>query len=143
MGYLLSLSKPATITGLEISEWGLLIAGLILLIGIIGEYKLPDWSHLVKRFERIVMVGVLFELLFDGGIFFFTSHLQTILDSESTKLEHATALALQAAGNANERAKGFDAKIAASNAEAKKATDDAAQARLETVRLYELTARAA
>lgn len=121
MGYFLSLSKSATITGLNASEWGLLIAGLVLLAGIIGEYKLPSWHHLLKRFEALVLIGVLFELLFDGGIFFFTSHLQMILDAESAGLSHATASARQAAAEASRTANGFEAKIAASNKEAKQA----------------------
>lgn len=91
VGYLLSLSRSATNKGLDVSEWGLLIAGLVLLVGIVGEYKLPTWHHLLKRFEALVLIGVLLELLFDGGIFFFTSHLQTILDAESETLRHAIA----------------------------------------------------
>jgi hypothetical protein len=79
MGYLFSLSKPETIAGLEISEWGLLIAGIALLVGIVGEYKLPSWHHRLKRFERLVLLGV----LFDGGIFFFTSQLQIIGDTKN------------------------------------------------------------
>lgn len=65
VGYFLSLSKAATNAGLDVSEWVLLIAGGIVLIGIIGEYRLP-LHHRVKLFKKLVLIDVLFEWLSDG-----------------------------------------------------------------------------
>ena len=113
MGYLLSLSKSATILALDISGWALLIGGVVLVVGLWGEIKLPHWHHRLKTFERMVFLGVCVELLADGGIFLFTSHLQTILDAESAALGNAMALAQKAAAEANARSKEFDSKIAA------------------------------
>src|SRR5580698_7667024 len=84
MGYFLSLSKSATITWLDTSEWLLLLFGIVLVVGIVGEIRLPDWHHRLKTFEILVLVGVLGELAADGGIFFFSSHLQTISEAEKS-----------------------------------------------------------
>jgi hypothetical protein len=85
MGYLFSWSKAASTIGLDVSEWLLLISGVVLVFGIFGEYKkLPTrlllWPTAV--FEILVMVGVAGELLGDGGVFAFSSHLQSIEDGE-------------------------------------------------------------
>jgi hypothetical protein len=127
-GYFVPLSKPATIEWLDASEWALLLFSAILIIGIVGEVKLPSWHHLLKRFEILVLVGVLGELIADGGIFLFSSHLQRILDSENAALDLEASRARKEANEANERTKGLEAKVATSNAEAKKATERAAQA---------------
>jgi hypothetical protein len=115
MGYLLSLSEKATSAGLEISEWGLLIAGLVLLIGIIGEYKLPQWHHRLKFFELLVLIGVLFELIFDGGVFLFSRQLQILEGAEIESLSTRSATALGSANTALTRAS--DATTKAQSAE--------------------------
>ena len=90
MGYFFSLSKSAATVGLEVSEWMLLVFGGVLVLGIFGEYKkLPKrllllWPATV--FEILVMVGVAGELLGDGGVFIFSSHLQSIEDQELSSL---------------------------------------------------------
>jgi len=89
MRYFFSLSKSAASTGLDISEWMLLIFGAVLVLGIFGEYKkLPKrllmWP--ASAFEILVMVGVAGELLGDGGVFVFSRHLQVIEDTELTSL---------------------------------------------------------
>jgi hypothetical protein len=51
--------------------------------GLIGEYAKSDrWKKHVKLFELLVIIGVAGELIADGGIFLFSSHLQTIAEAE-------------------------------------------------------------
>lgn len=49
MGYLLSLSKSATVIGLNASEIALLLSSALLIVGLIGEYKYPSWSHKLRK----------------------------------------------------------------------------------------------
>jgi hypothetical protein len=106
MGNFLLLSKSATSNALNISEVALLVFGLVLTAGLIGEYaKSERWKRHLKTFEMLVIIGVAGELLADGGIFLFSGHLQTISNSEIAVLskeaqqfrEHAAALELQIA----------------------------------------------
>jgi hypothetical protein len=88
--YLFSLSKSATETALGGSEILLIISGLVLAFGAIGEYlaehgKLPrcmEWPKLV--FILMVVVSLLGEFIGDAGVFLFSGHLQTISDGEYT-----------------------------------------------------------
>src|ERR1700733_381773 len=86
MRYFFSLSKSAATVGFEVSEWILLVFGAILVLGIFGEYKkLPSRLLTVwpaTAFEILVMIGVAGELLGDGGVFVFSSRLQSIEDRE-------------------------------------------------------------
>ena len=86
MGYffsLFSLSKSATTTALNWSELALLVFGIVLVAGLVGEYRtLEPHSRRMKFFEMLVIIGVLGELIADGGIFLFSSNLQTIADTE-------------------------------------------------------------
>jgi hypothetical protein len=102
MGTLFSLSKSVTSIALDISEIALLLFGIVLTIGLIGEYaKSERWKRYVRTFEMFVIIGVAGELLADGGIFLFSSHLQTIADQEiadlTRKLGDAKTLAEGAA----------------------------------------------
>src|SRR5665213_263036 len=101
MGYFLSLSKSATITGLESSEWALLIFGVILVVGVVGELKALWWSVWVKRFEWIVLIGIAGELIADGGLFFFSSQLQGISDLEVTQAQKSATQAYDSARDAH------------------------------------------
>jgi hypothetical protein len=108
MGTLFLLSKSATATALDISEVALLLFGVLLVIGLIGEYaKAERWKKHLKLFEMFVIIGVAGELLADGGIFLFSRHLQTIADLEIAELTRE-------AGNARTSAE--SAASAASNA---------------------------
>lgn len=90
MGYLSSLSKPATATALDVSEWSLLVFGLILAVGALGEYKmLPGILLKIIRhraFELMVAIGIAGEFIGDGGVFLFSRMLQTINDREFASL---------------------------------------------------------
>jgi hypothetical protein len=106
MGYFfISLAKSPTITALDVSEWGLLVFGLILTIGALGEYKrLPGlalrfFSH--TTFELMVAVGIAGEFLADGGVFLFSRHLQAISDGEFAGLNREAADARREAASAN------------------------------------------
>lgn len=60
----------------------LLVSGIVLVVGIIGEIRSSEWGVWLKRFEYLVLIGVAGELIADGGVFLFSSHLQTISDHE-------------------------------------------------------------
>lgn len=115
MGALISLSKSATEHWLSGSEAALLGFGLLLVIGVVGEMRLPFWSTRQKWFEVLVIIGIAGELLGDGGVFFFSAHLQTLSDVE---LGQAVAdaggaiaragVAIKEAGRAKERAANAD-----------------------------------
>jgi hypothetical protein len=109
------LSKSATSTALDASELALLLFGVLLVVGLIGEYaKSERWKKHVRAFEMFVILGVAGELLADGGIFLFSRHLQTIADLEIAALT-------QKAGDAKISADG--AAFAASRA--KSSADEA------------------
>lgn len=143
MGYFLSLSKSGTIRLLDASEWALLLFGIILAIGIVGEIKLPEWSHLLRRFEYMVLIGVLGELLADGGIFFSSSHLQSILDSENVELRNSTSKANERTAKTEALAKGYESQIADSNARARAAEALVASANSESRKAVATVATAA
>ncbi len=99
---LFSLSKVATSSALNWSELVLFIFGIILVVGLVGEYKTPDpHSRRMKICEMLVIVGVLGELVGDGGIFLFSHQLQVISDSE---ISDANKRALDAKTSATEAA---------------------------------------
>jgi hypothetical protein len=96
MGTFFSLSKSASSTALDISEITLLLFGVLLVAGLIGEYAKSERSkRRVKIFEMFVIIGVAGELLADGGIFLFSRHLQTIADLEIADLTKENTAAKQ------------------------------------------------
>src|SRR5438874_8898702 len=102
MGTFLSLSKSATSVALLVSEIALLLFGLLLVIGLIGEYaKSERWKKHVRTFELFVIIGVAGELFADGAIFLFSTHLQTIAELE---IAHLTKDAGDAKNSAKEAA---------------------------------------
>src|SRR5258708_39988984 len=119
------ISKSATSTALDISEILLLLFGVLLVIGLIGEYAESDrWKRHVKIFKMCVILGVAGELLADGGIFIFSRHLQTIAEIEIAQLTKEAADAKTSADNAasaSSRAKtsADDANMAAGKAKEK------------------------
>jgi hypothetical protein len=81
---LFSLSKAATTTALNWSELALLIFGIVLGAGLVGEYRtLEPHTRSMKFFEMLAISDVLGELIADGGIFLFSSNLQTIATPKS------------------------------------------------------------
>jgi hypothetical protein len=92
MGYL-SLSKAAAETALDGSEILLIVSGLVLAFGAIGEYlldherKLPRWIRWPKlAFILMVVVSLIGEFSGDAGVFFFSRQLQAISDGEYAAL---------------------------------------------------------
>ncbi len=115
MGYFFSsLTKSATSTALDTSEWGLLIFGLVLTVGALGEYKmLPAFALKPvprKFFELMVAAGIAGELIADGGVFLFSRHLQIISDGEYAAVN-------KEAGDAKERAVKLDSDLSAAKSD--------------------------
>jgi hypothetical protein len=109
------LSKSGTLAGLDLSEISLLIFGLMVAVGVLGESaKSKKWEGWIRAFELLVIFGVAGEMFADGVIFIFSKNLQTISDSE-------LSVAITKAG---------DAKTSADNAAdaAHRASDSARQA---------------
>jgi hypothetical protein len=116
MGYallLISFSKPATETALDASEILILLCGLILAIGAVGEYieehgTLPGWMKWSRRpkmvFVWMVALSLVGEFVGDAGVFVFSGHLQTINDGEYAALNKEAGTARRDAGNANKEA---------------------------------------
>jgi len=95
MGYfssLLSLSKFATETALNVAELVIIASGLLLAFGAIGEYleehdRLPRWMAWPKLvFIILVVASLIGEFLGDAGVFVFSEHLQSINDQEEEAL---------------------------------------------------------
>ena len=131
MGILTSLSKSATSAALHVSEIVLLLFGVVLVVGLIGEYAESErWKKWVKLFEMMVIIGVAGELLADGGIFLFSRQLEAISEVEIAGLNKEAGEARRTAGEANERAANVERHAAQL---AKNAEDE----RLERVKLQE------
>lgn len=116
MGMLLSLSKPTAVLWLGISEWALLLFGIVLVVGLVGEHKgikSAKWKARERIFSMLVVVGVAGELIADGGIFAFSGHVQSISDGEVA----AANLEAKQAGKDAGDAKLLAAKIGTTNAQ--------------------------
>jgi hypothetical protein len=85
-----SLSKSAISSALNISEIVLLIFGVVLVAGLVGEYR-DVWKRWLRVFEMLVIIGVAGELLADGGIFLFSKRLQTISEEEIAQVNQSAA----------------------------------------------------
>jgi hypothetical protein len=132
----LSLSKGATTLLLGLSEVALLMFGLLLVVGLLGEYSESDrWKKRLKTFELLVILGVAGELFADGGVFVFSAHLQTLSDIEVARL-NASAQA------ANATARQFESEIADANSKAETARRDAESFKLDIARANERAANA-
>lgn len=122
MAAFLSLSRPATVSILNWSEVVLLLFGVVLVVGLVGEYReSARFKRWIKVFEFMVIIGVAGELLADGSIFLFSARLETIAEEE---ISESNVKAAQAAATA----RGFEAAIADANARAKGAESVVAQA---------------
>lgn len=104
MGYLLLLSKPVITNWLHGSEIALLVGGLVLLIGLLGEHFASAGGVWLKRFAALVTIGCGIEFLADGGVFLFSTHLQSISDAEVIAAENDAKQARDSARDANGRA---------------------------------------
>jgi hypothetical protein len=99
------LSKSATFSALHLSELIVLLFGVLLVVGLIGELaKSARWKARVRLFEIMVIVGVAGELFGDGGIFVFSERLQTISDQEVARLNVEAGTARQKAADAEKEA---------------------------------------
>jgi hypothetical protein len=122
MGYFLLLSKPETVVGLELSEIFLFVSGVLLVIGIWGEYRLPWWHHRLKLFELFVLLGCGGELISDAAIFALSTHLQSISDLEIARLNSKAEQSGKDAESAKATAKGFERDVVNAKLELAKLT---------------------
>jgi hypothetical protein len=131
-----SLSKHATALALDSSEVALLLFGLLLVVGLVGEYSESErWKKYVKTFEMLVILGVAGELFADAGVFVFSARLQSLSDIEVGRLNVA-------AESANATAKQFESQIADANSKADTARRDAESFRLDIAKANERAANA-
>ena len=83
-----SLSKSAIENALDWSEIIILVSGMLLAFGAIGEYleehtRLPRWMRWPKIFFiLIVVISLVGEFLGDAGVYVFSGRLQSISDAE-------------------------------------------------------------
>jgi hypothetical protein len=106
MGTVLLLSKSSATFWLHTSEAVLVVSGVLLFAGLIGEKKVPWWHSRFRTFELLVIIGVAGELLGDGGVFVFSGDLQTIADTELARVTTDLGDTRTAANNAADAAKG-------------------------------------
>jgi hypothetical protein len=86
--FLDSLSKSTVETDLHISEVVLLISGLVLFLGIWGEYRKGEkWQKYLAAFQIMVLAGIGVELIADGGVFLFSESLQRLEGSDIQALD--------------------------------------------------------
>jgi len=131
---LLSPSKSAVETSLNVAELIIIVSGLALAFGAIGEYleehsKLPRWMGWPKLvFIILVVTSLIGEFLGDAGVFVFSRQLQKIEGAEISDLDVRAKGAVEDATTALRNAddakrKAGDASTAAS--QAKGAADNA------------------
>jgi hypothetical protein len=105
MGAFFPLSKAATYSAMHLSELVVLLFGVLLVAGLVGELaKSPKWKARERCFELMVIIGVSGELFGDGGIFVFSERLQTISDQEVAGLNIEAGVARQNAAEAERSA---------------------------------------
>jgi hypothetical protein len=142
-----SFGKDGAGTGLNWSEGLLLAFGMLLVIGLIGEWrkgKDERWGGLADTFELMVIIGVAGELLFDGLIFGFSGRLSRIQDAAVTvATDRATdagfdaAHATVVAGEANERAAKANERAQQSSLRVEVLRKDNDQKEQELLKLYQ------
>lgn len=79
---------------LNLFESLLLLFGILLAIGIWGEYKAHSpgrWGRFERQFITLVLIGVWGEILADGGIFLASKKLQVLSDLEVARLKIKTS----------------------------------------------------
>jgi hypothetical protein len=86
--FLDSLPKSTVETALHVSEIVLLAGGLLLLVGIWGEYRKKEkWEKYLGAFQIMVLAGIGVELLGDAGVFLFSESLQRLEGADIQALD--------------------------------------------------------
>ncbi|MFL6350239.1 MAG: hypothetical protein ACJ74Z_00085, partial [Bryobacteraceae bacterium] len=124
---LLSASRSSATLALHISEVLLFLFGVVLILGLLGEYQESEyWKKRLKIFELMVIIGVVGELWADGAIFMFSEQVQAIDEARVAKLDQevisaeteakdaytSAGKAVSKAGEADERASANDLRAA-------------------------------
>jgi hypothetical protein len=125
------MSESATLFWLRLTEWGLLVSGAVLVVGLVGEYKLPSWHWRLRFFELLVLIGCGGELLSDAGLFWSSEHLQRIEHSRVVTLGELANGADEKARKAALDADGAISKAAEAKTVANGATITAGQAEIK------------
>jgi hypothetical protein len=86
--FLDSLTKSTVGACLHASEILLLVSGLVLLIGIWGEYRKGEkWKKYLPAFQVMVLAGIGVELFADAGVFLFSESLQRLEGADIQALD--------------------------------------------------------
>jgi hypothetical protein len=98
-GWLLSPSKSLA-EGMEIAfAIGLCLTTLMVVVGLLGEYKTGDWwKRRVRIFEMLVVLGVAGEMVTETGAFWYSLRLQGIEESEIVRAQKMASDSALAAG---------------------------------------------
>jgi hypothetical protein len=128
-----SLSEAAASAWLDVGEYLLLVASLVVAIGVWGENRKssPEWVSRHSFFAALVTLGVAGELLGDGDVFIFSKRLQAIEETGIASANERAGDASKAAGDADAKAESFRLQIAEAN-------ERAETARLEQEKLKQL-----
>jgi hypothetical protein len=88
MGAVASLSRDATLWGLDLAQVGVFVFGFFFLLGWIAEETTKHrWRRFLTLFVVMAIVGVAGEWIADIAVFALSEHLQTISDSEVANLK--------------------------------------------------------
>ncbi len=156
-----SLSKPYVEAWYSVSEWGLLIFGLVLLVALAGELRADKEPKTIRRskkelrmleefcqpktadkpmaffkkyktaFALFVVFGVLGELFSEAGIFEFGRQLQIISDKENSDLQVSAARMQDEAWRSKMQVEKISNDIAQANERAAVANRNAIRARTD------------
>jgi hypothetical protein len=104
--------EKAMLWGLVGSNVGLLVATVVVIVGLVGEYTTPHHPRRIKFgplslgiYPWLVVIGVVGELVFDGLIFGTSFTLDMLNSAAVAKAGQAAAIAISSAGTANDAAK--------------------------------------
>ena len=96
-----SWSKSTVEANLRTSEFVLIVSGLVLLIGIVGEYYTDkERKKWLAVFQIMVILGLFVELLADAGVFVFSERLQKLEGADIQALDKKAREAGERADNA-------------------------------------------
>jgi len=137
--FLDSWSKSTLETALHISEGLLLLAGLVLLIGIWGEYRKGErWKKWLTIFQIMVIAGIGAELFADAGVFLFSESLQRLEGADIQALDNKAREAGDRAADAIGKSKIAVNRAEAADNTSKEAADESAKAERSAVSALDL-----
>jgi len=137
--FLDSWPKSTLETALHISEGLLLLAGLVLLIGIWGEYRKGEqWKKWLAVFQIMVLAGIGAELFADAGVFLFSESLQRLEGADIQALDNKAREAGDRAADAIGKSKIAVNRAEAADSTSKEAADESGKAERSAVTALDL-----